>query len=162
MRTVRPSAHHIARISALGLVVLVIALGVFLYVHRVDRCVLYYYGASPEVPQGTAVAILNPFRDRADEANAEKLIRDLRTSRCSEIVREELNVTPECICSAVQHTTHMNLIWLDIQHYAGNWKQPRRLYYDLPETRARLVLYFHTDEAGWESPELQSSGDREN
>lgn len=120
-----------------------------MYEHRDDRCVLYYYGASPEVPQGRAIAILNPFRDRSDEAIAEKLIRDLRTNRCAEIVRKDLNETPERLCPAVQNTTRAKLIWLDAQRYAGNWKQPRQLYYDLPENHARLVINFHTDEVGW-------------
>jgi hypothetical protein len=54
----------------------------FLYARRFDRPVLFYYGASPEVPQGTAITIMNPLRDRKDEANAEWLIRDLRTDKC--------------------------------------------------------------------------------
>lgn len=141
--------YRLATFVMVGCAVLVVALIAFCYVHRLDRCVLYYYGASPEVPQGTAIPILNPFRDRNDEGNAQKLIRDLRTSKCLEIVRAEFNADAERICSAVQHTTQANLIWLDAQKYAGNWKRPRRLYYDLPEKHARLVLYFHTDEAGW-------------
>ncbi len=141
--------HRLASFVIVGCAVLVVALVVFCYVHHVDRCVLYYYGSSPEVPQGTAFPILNPFRDRKDEAHALRLIRDLRTSKCPEIVRAEFNADSERICSVVQHTTQANLIWLDVQQYAGNWKRPRQLYYDLPEKHARLVLYFHTDEAGW-------------
>jgi hypothetical protein len=78
-------------IAVAGAALVVFAGTFFLYARRFDRPVLYYYGPAPEVPQGTAIAILNPFRDRKDEANAEWLIRDLRTDKCEQIVRERLS-----------------------------------------------------------------------
>jgi hypothetical protein len=110
---------------------------------------LYYYGASPEeVPQGTAIAVLNPFRNRKDEANAEGLIRDLRTSQCGQIVHERLGADPTRVCAMMRDNTKASLIWLDRESDATRGGT-RKLIYDLPESKARLVIYFGTDEAGW-------------
>lgn len=133
----------------LGVVILAIAASVLLYAHRADRCVLYYYGASPEVPQGRAIAILNPFRDRKDESNAEWLIRDLRTSQCERIVQERLQADPSRICQVVRGTNRASLIWLDQPPDFQARSPSRQLIYDLPETHARLVIYFSRDEDGW-------------
>lgn len=100
---------------------LFVAFGVFLlatfcglYFNRSTHCVLYYYGASPEkVPQGRAIALLNPLRNRQDEANAERLIRDLRTGKCDEISRERLGADPITICQVMRGNTNASLIWLD-------------------------------------------------
>jgi hypothetical protein len=110
---------------------------------------LYYYGASPgEVPQGTALAVLNPFRDRKDEVNAEWLIRDLRTSKCEQIVHERLRADAMRVCPVMRDNTEASLIWLD-QESDSRRGGTRKLIYDLPESKARLVVYFGTDEAGW-------------
>ena len=87
----------------------------FLYSHRIDRPILYYYGAAPEAPQGSAFAILNPFRDRSDEANAERLIRDLRTNNCEQIVRVRLEADPEIICPVMRKNTVASMIWVEDQ-----------------------------------------------
>ena len=92
----------------------VLFLGSFLaYKVRVERPVLYYYGASPEVPQGRAIAFLNPFRSRKDERNAGWLIRDLRTNQFRQIAKERLRVDPVRICSVLEGSTKDRLIWLD-------------------------------------------------
>ena len=41
----------------------------FLYAWKRPEPVLFYYGAAPEVPQGTTIAIMNPFRDKRSEEN---------------------------------------------------------------------------------------------
>ncbi|MGZ4788977.1 MAG: hypothetical protein ACXVZX_10705 [Terriglobales bacterium] len=129
--------------------VLVIAISLFLYIERADHCMLYCYGASPEeVPQGTAIALLNRFRNRKDETNAEWLIRDLRTARCAEIVHERLGTEPIRICPVMRDNTKASLIWLD-QEGDTTRGGTRKLIYDLLEKKARLVVYFGTDEAGW-------------
>lgn len=128
-----------------GLVVAALAV---LYHVRSNHCMLYYYGAPPEeVPQGTAIALLNPLRNRADEKNAEWLIRDLRTTKCDE-VSKELLADPARICSTMHGNTEARLVWLDPPSdtmHGGT----RRLIYDLPARHARLVVYFGADEPGW-------------
>ncbi len=129
--------------------ILVIGIASVLFVNRSDHCMLYYYGASPEeVPQGAAVAVLNPFRNRKDEANADWLIQDLRTSKCEQIMRERLRTDPTRVCSVMRDNTKASLIWLD-QESDTTRGGSRKLIYDLPESKARLVVYFATDEAGW-------------
>jgi len=130
----------------------IVALGaivVFLYMHRFDRPMLYYYGASPEVAQGRAVPIFNPFRDRKDEHTAEEVIRDLRTNRCEEISSRRLQADPVRICSALRGSTKALLIWEDRRLDGTGLTSSRQLVYDLPECKARLFIYFSLDEAGW-------------
>ena len=125
--------------------------GVFclLYSIRLNRCVLYYYGASSEeVPQGTAIAILKPLRNRKDETNAEWLIRDLRTNKCEEIARERLAADPVRICSVMRGNTGASLIWLDPESDTISGRT-RKLIYDPPDKKVRLVVYFAPDEDGW-------------
>jgi hypothetical protein len=125
------------------------ALCFLLYLGRSAHCVLYYYGASPaEVPQGTAVAILNPLRNRKDERNAEWLIRDLRTDTCEAIARGRLGADPAQVCPVMRGNSTASLIWLDPE---GNTTSGgiRKLIYDLPDKKARLIVYFGADEAGW-------------
>ena len=129
-------------------VVIFIAL-FFPYSWRFDRPVLYYYGASAEVPRGTAIAILNPFRNRKDEANAEGLIRDLKTGKCEQIVRERLSSDPARVCPALRRSTKESLIWLDAERGNGVWAAKRDLYFDLPESKSRLVVSFGNSEVGW-------------
>ena|SRR5271165_3720669 len=120
-----------------------------LYFNRSTHCVLYYYGASPgEVPQGKAIALLNPLRNRRDEENAERLIRDLRTEKCEEISRERLGTDPTRICHVMRGNTKAALIWLDppSDTIRGG---TRKLIYDLPDKNARLIVYFGVDEPGW-------------
>src|SRR5580765_2310439 len=108
------------------------------------------HGASPaEVPQGSSVALLNTFRDRADEHNAEQLIRDLRTSQCEQIVRERLLTNPNEVCPVIRSTMRASLIWLDPVPSFQSSAPSRQLIFDRPEARARLAVYFNRDEAGW-------------
>jgi hypothetical protein len=136
-------------IAVAGAALVVLAGTFFLYARRFDHPVLYYYGAAPEVPQGTAIAILNPFRDRKDEANAQLLIRDLRTDRCEQIARERLSSDPARVCPAMRKSTKASLIWLDPTRKDGVWATARDLWYDLPESRSRLVVHFANSEYGW-------------
>jgi len=127
----------------------VIFVSAVLYLIRPNHCVLFYYGASPQdVPQGTAIAVLNPLRNRKDERNAEWLIRDLRTNQCERISRERLNADPVRICSTLRGNTKANLVWLDPESDTIRGGT-RTLVYDLPDKRARLVVYFGADEDGW-------------
>jgi hypothetical protein len=128
---------------------LVLAAFCVLYFSRSTHCVLYYHGASAgEVPQGTAIAFLSPLRNRKDEANAEWLIRDLRTGKCEEISREWLVSDPTVICRVMRSNTRASLVWLDPESDTIKGGI-RKLIYDLPDNKARLIVYFGVDEAGW-------------
>src|SRR5258708_855498 len=143
------SKPRMARII-LGTTGTVVLLGsLLLYGHRSDHPMLYYYGASPEAPGGKAVPILNPLRNRKDEANAEWLIRDLRTNQCGQIVRERLRANDGQICPVLRSNTKANLIWLDRERSAETRSYSRRLIYDLQDSKARLVVYFRNSEVGW-------------
>ncbi|HTW59646.1 MAG TPA: hypothetical protein VMD99_16075 [Terriglobales bacterium] len=144
-----PFSRKLPKILLLGAVALIVPSIFLAYVQRFDRPVLYYYGAAPVVPHGSAIAILNPFRGRKDEANAEWLIRDLRTSRCEQIVGERLRADPSRICPILQASTKARLIWLDAERKGNTWAQSRQLFYDLPESHSRLVVSFANSEAGW-------------
>jgi len=127
---------------------LVIGTLAVVYYVRANHCVLYYYGAAPEeVPQGTAIAVLNPLRNRTDERNAEWLIRDLRTAKCEQVSRELL-ADPTKICSTLRGNTKASLIWLDPESDTTKGGT-RRLIYDLPDRQARFIVYFRADEPGW-------------
>lgn len=131
----------IVGIALLGLLVL--------YKVRSHHPVLYYYGAAAEeVPQGTAIAIFNPLRNRKDERIAEWLIRDLRTDKCEQISSGRLKVDPTRICSTMRGNTNATLIWLDPESDTSRGGA-RRLIYNLPDKKARLVVYFGADDAGW-------------
>jgi hypothetical protein len=143
-----PDSKHRSRLLS---VALVLALATFcgLYFNRSTHCVLYYYGASPEeVPQGTAFALLNPLRNRKDEADAEWLIRDLRTDKCEDISRERLGTDPIRICQVMRGNTNASLIWVDPESDTSRGGT-RKLIYDLPDKKARLIVYFGADEPGW-------------
>jgi hypothetical protein len=116
---------------------------VLLYVHRFDRPMLYYYGASPEVSQGRAISFFNPFRDRHDEGLAKWLIGDLRTAGCEKIVRERLQADPTRICPVLRSNNKATLIWIEPRQHD---RESRQLIYDLPENKARLIVYFGRDD----------------
>jgi hypothetical protein len=143
------SNHRVAGIFSVGAGALVCIGAFLLYAHRIEHSMLYYYGASPEVPGGTAIAVLNPLRNRKDESNAEWLIQDLRTNKCEEIARERLGADPQQICPVMHRSTKASLVWLDSERDYGTWARSRRLIYDLPESKARLVVYFGHSEVGW-------------
>jgi hypothetical protein len=137
------------RLRVLIVAAFVLATSSVLYLTRSDHCVLYYYGASPEeVPQGTAMAVLNPLRNRKDEANAERLIKDLRSEKCEKISLERLSADPNRICPMMRGNSRASLIWLDPESDITRGGR-RKLIYDLPDKRARLIVYFAADEAGW-------------
>jgi hypothetical protein len=138
-----------AEIFLIGTGALVFTGAFLLYSHRIDRSMLYYYGASPEVPGGTAIAVLNPLRNRKDEANAEWLIRDLRTGKCEQIARERLNADPKRICPVLRDNTKASLVWLDPERRDRTRGYSRMLVYDLPEAKTRLVVYFRNSDIGW-------------
>jgi hypothetical protein len=145
-KTYPHSRHRWFRVLLGGALALALLGSIFLYSQRFDHPVLYYHGASPEVVQGTVVAILNPFRERKDESNAEWLIRDLRTDKCEQIARERLGADPARICPVLRRSTKASLIWLDAKR---DHSQSRELFYDMPESKSRLVIVFGYDESGW-------------
>jgi hypothetical protein len=142
-------SQRVARSFLAGGVLLVCGSSFLAYTNRTTHPVLYYYGASPEVPQGAHIAVLNPFRDRKDEGNADLLIRDLRTEECEKITRERLRADPAKICPILRKNNAASLIWLDKEPGSGTPRGSRVLVYDLPEQKARLFVYFSTDEVGW-------------
>ena len=137
---------------------LLVAAGV-LFLTRNSRPMLYYYGASPETPSGTAIPILNPFRDRANENSASYLLGYLRSNRCGEVVREYLPPLPDqaTLCPAIEGTTTARLVWMEpIQTLKTHNSQgsvfdmlERRLIYDIPERRARVTVVFTMTEVGF-------------
>ena len=137
------------RIVLAGAAAIVVVVSISLYCERAYHPVIFYYGGSPEVAQGAAFAILNPFRNRKDESNAEWLIRDLRTERCEEIARHRLAADPGRICPIMIQSTKASLIWLDAETKNGIRANTRDLWYDLPQSRSRLVVHFANSEVGW-------------
>jgi len=115
----------------------------FVYGSRRPEAVLFYYGGAVEVPNGRAIAVMNPFRDTASEGTAERLIRDLRTGNCQAIVKKFSDNGPR-ICSVLQTTRRSRLVW----RQDGNLN--RTLVYDVPEKQARLWIGFAREEGGWQ------------
>src|SRR5271166_1978721 len=142
-----PLALQRSRILMIVAITLLLFGSVFLYIRRVDHPMVYYYGASPEVPGGTAIPILNPFRNQKDETNAERLIRDLKSTSCEQVARQRLAADAARICPILQNSTTSMLIWLDPERTGNNRAQSRLLYYDLPESRSRLVVVFGNSDA---------------
>ncbi len=142
--------HSKGRHVLFAFLLAVLVLGAsWLYLVRSTRCVLFYYGASPvSVLQGKAIAVLNPLRSRKDEGNAERLIGDLRTGECEKIARERLSTDPSRICQVMRGNKKASLIWLGPESDKTKGGT-RELIYDLSDMRARLIVYFGVDEAGW-------------
>jgi hypothetical protein len=148
----RPAAapqRRVPRIVPVVAIVLVLADAVLLYSTRINHPMIYYSGDSPETPGGKASSVLNPFRNRNDEKMAMTLIRDLRTDRCPQIVRERLHTNPAQICPVMRASSESSLVWMDSDRDGTNTQHGRRLIYDLPETKSRLVIYFRNSDAGW-------------
>ncbi len=127
----------------MGLAVAIVILIVIslLYASTRHEAMLFYYGAAVEVPDGTALAIMNPFRDKASEQTAARLIRDLKTSRCQTIVRD-FNGDPG-ICPIMQNTHRVSLVWRKDGDFS------RVLVYDLVGRRNRLWITFSREESGF-------------
>jgi hypothetical protein len=123
---------------------LIVLVGCFLiYAHGIRSVVLFSHGTL-EVPQGRMYTIFNPFRDRAPERVAERLIDDLRTERCANIVREldGKDADPR-VCPVMSGTSGYSLIW------RKDGESARVLVYAIPEKQARLWIGFRRDEAGF-------------
>jgi hypothetical protein len=130
------------RSLAIPSVTLTALIGVFLLVAaRSNRPMLFQHG-NPEVPQGHAFAIMNPFRNRGPEEAAEELMSDLRTSRCEQILRD-LHSEDSRICPAMTQSRSSRLIWRE------DGSTTRVLAYDLPGSRARLWITSRRDEVGF-------------
>lgn len=109
--------------------------GLLLYIERTNKVVLFSHG-TPEVPQGRIFSIFNPFRDRTSEHTAEKLMDDLRTDKCEQIVREvnrEENYDPR-VCAVMGKTSGHSLLWRHDENSA------KVLVYAVPEKQARLWI----------------------
>lgn len=141
--------RSISRFLLVGIGILLSAGLYVLYAERVDHPLLYYYGAPPQVVNGKAVAVLNPFRSRKDENNAEWLIRDLATPKCEEIVRVRLSSDPSKICLILRNNIGGSLIWIEKPEGVSSWQRRRTLIYNLPKAHARLAVYFSNQEFGW-------------
>jgi hypothetical protein len=116
--------------------------GCLLYATRSKNVVLFAHG-TPEVPQGRMFSVFNPFRDRTSEHTAERLIVDLRTDKCDQIVRElDRDDYDPRVCSVMSETTQSSLVWRQ------DVESARVLVYAIPERRARLWIAFRRDEVG--------------
>jgi hypothetical protein len=102
---------------------------------------LFQHG-NPEVPQGHAFAIMNPFRNRRPEEVAEELMSDLRTSRCEQVLRN-LHSQDSRICPAMSQSKSSHLTWRE------DGSTTRVLVYDLPGSKSRLWIKSRRDEAGF-------------
>lgn len=102
---------------------------------------LYQHG-TPEVPQGHAFAIMNPFRNRRPEEVAEELMSDLRTRRCDQILRD-LQSDDSRICPIMNRNRSARLVWRE------DGKTIRVLVYHLPESASRLRITSRRDEVGF-------------
>ena len=123
-----------------------VALGILLtvtllWVSKKDSPILFHHG-TPEVPGGFAFAIMNPFRNRLPETIAERLMSDLHTSRCEEIL-SNLHSDGDRICPAMQEAESARLIWRE------DGETTRILVYDLPKSKSRLQITFSREEAGF-------------
>jgi len=132
---------RISRLLSIALLAIIVLMAAFLlYASRRHEAVLFYYGGAVESPDETALAIMNPFRDKASEKTAERLIADLRTSNCQTIVKE-FSDDPR-ICPVLQTSHHARLVWRE------DGDSSRMLVYDIPEKRARLWISFSREEGG--------------
>lgn len=119
---------------------------VLLYAWQSKDVVLLYHGRAPEVPQGRVVVIFNPFRERGSERIAERLIRDLRSKDCEQIVRalpgsEQSDLR---VCDVLHDTSKESLVWRRDEPHS------QMLVYAIPEKRAKLWLVFQQRESGFE------------
>jgi hypothetical protein len=132
--------------SMLAICVLVFALigGFLFYSSRTNAAVLFSHG-TPEVPQGRMFTIFNPFRNRDAEHAAERLIDDLRTGRCEQVVQDidgSQNYDPR-VCDVMSRNEGHALIWRQ------DGESNRVLVYAVPEKQARLWVGFRRDEVGF-------------
>ena len=102
---------------------------------------LFQHG-TPEVPQGRAFAIMNPFRNRRAEEVAEELMADLRTSRCEQLLRDLHSEDPQ-LCSVMSGNKRARLIWREDK------STERVLVYHLPESSSNLWITSRLDEVGF-------------
>lgn len=127
------------------LVAALFAFGGFLfYASRTNNVVLFSHG-TPEVPQGRMLTVFNPFRDRASERTAERLIDGLRSDKCEQIIQsldDNGNYNPR-VCSVMNKTTGHYLVWRQ------DGESAKVLVYSVPEKSARLWISMRPDETGF-------------
>jgi hypothetical protein len=118
--------------------------GFLLYASRTKNVVLFSHG-TPEVPRGQMLTVFNPFRDRASERTAERLIDDLRSDKYEQIVRgldRNGNYDPG-VCSVMNKTAGHSLVWRQ------DGESTKVLVYAVPEKSARLWVSMRRDEVGF-------------
>src|SRR5215467_6532471 len=124
------------------LLILVVLIGsALVWAARSHRVMLYQHG-SPEVPQGCAFAIMNPFRNRRPEQVARELIADLRTSHCEQILHDLHSDEPRT-CSIMRENKSARLIWREDESTS------RVLVYHLLESDSNLWITSRLDEGGF-------------
>jgi hypothetical protein len=121
--------------------ILAVVCSALIWAARSKRLMLYQHG-TPEVPQGHAFAIMNPFRDRRPEEVAEALMSDLLTSRCEQILRDLHSEDPR-ICPTMSGNKSARLIWRKDE------SMTRVIVYHLPESDSNLWITSHRDEVGF-------------
>ncbi len=90
-------------------------------------------------------SMFNPFRDRTSEHTAERLMDDLRTDKCEQIVRSvnrREDYDPR-VCSVMNQTSGHSLLWRQ------DGDSAKVLVYAVPEKHARLWIGFRRDEVGF-------------
>jgi hypothetical protein len=130
------------RVLFVSTAIFVVLLGIgLLAAARSERVMLFQHG-TPELPEGHAFAIMNPFRNRRPEEVAEQLISDLRTGRCEQILRE-FHSEDFRICSIMSGNKSARLIWRKDESTTSV------LVYHLPESNSNLWITARLDEMGF-------------
>ena len=115
------------------------------YDSRSTRIVLYSHGTL-EVPSNRLFSIFNPFRDRTSEHTAERLIRDLQTDRCDQIVRkiDVVRGYDPRVCTVIGHASDYSLVWRE------DGQSAKELVYYIPQQRATMWIGFKREEGGYQ------------
>ena len=99
------------------------------------------------MPDGIAISIMNPSRDRTSESTAQNLIKDLRGLDCKKIA-SGLHSDPNAICPTLRENRIATLVW------RKDNSTSRLLVYSLQGQHARLWIMFNRDEAGFDVSSL--------
>jgi len=73
------------KIIAYAVIGLIIVSVLYLFITRNSRPVLFRYGKHASAEEN-AFVVQNPFRERAPEDEAEKLLRDLKAGKCEQVL----------------------------------------------------------------------------
>jgi len=131
-----------SRSIAVSIAALILLSAFFIYARSNRNPVLFSFGADPELPGGRILTVMNPFRQTSLEDAAEKLIHDLRSGDCEQILAKNNIRRGRMVCEMVKGSRSEREVWREDQ------SRECLLIYDLPDKGARLLVYFYRDEVG--------------